>query len=65
MAWESFDEVRFGLGPLLHGVMMVHWLWLVVFLVDTNFHRFSDVLGLVDPWHLNPFYCGQIISVSA
>ena len=27
--------------------MVVHWLWRVVFPVDTNLHWFSDVLGLV------------------
>ena len=26
---------------------MVDWLWLVFILVDTNFHWFSDTLGLV------------------
>ena len=26
LGWESSD-VRFDLGPLLHGQMMVHWLW--------------------------------------
>ena len=29
-------------GPPLQGQMMVHWLWRVVFTVDTNLHRFSD-----------------------
>ena len=41
MGWESSDVDRFDLGPLLQGQMMVHWLCLVVFPVDTNLHRFS------------------------
>ena len=43
MGWESDDIVRYDLWPLLQGETMVHWLWRVVFLVDTNLHRFSDV----------------------
>ena len=35
------------LGPLLQGQTIVPWLWWVVFRVDANLHRFSDVLGLV------------------
>ena len=38
MGWESFGEVGFD----LQGQMMVHLLWLVVFPVDTNLHRFPD-----------------------
>ena len=42
MGWESSDVVRFDLGPLFQGQTMIHWLWSVVFPVDTNLHRFSD-----------------------
>ena len=42
MRWESSDVIRFDLWPLLQGQTMVHWLWGVVFPVDTNLHRFSD-----------------------
>ena len=42
MAWKSSDVVRFDLGLLLQGQTMVHWLWCVVFPVDTNLHRFSN-----------------------
>ena len=42
MGLDSSDVVRFDLGPLLQGQTMVHWLWLAVFPVDTNLHRFSD-----------------------
>ena len=41
VGWESSD-VRFDLWPLLQGQTMVHWLWLVIFPVDTDLHRFSD-----------------------
>ena len=41
VGWES-SAVRFDLWPLLQGQMMVHWLSWVVFLVDTDLHRFSD-----------------------
>ena len=41
VGWESSD-VRFDLWPLLQGQMMVHWLWRVVFPVDTDLHRFCD-----------------------
>ena len=41
VGWESSD-VRFDLWPLLQGQTMVHWLWSVVFPVDTDLHRFSD-----------------------
>ena len=47
MRWESSNVVRFGHGSLLQGQTMVHGLWLVVFLVDINLHRFSNALGLV------------------
>ena len=36
------------LGRLLHGQTMVHWLWWVVFQVDSNLHHFCDGLGLVN-----------------
>ena len=42
MGWESFGVVRFDLGPLLQGQMMVHYLLCFVFLVDTYLHWFSD-----------------------
>ena len=42
MGQESFDMVGFDLGSLFQGQTMVHWLWRVVFSVDTNLHRFSD-----------------------
>ena len=42
-----FYMVRFDLGPVLQGQTMLHWLWWVVFSVDTNLHRFSDALDLV------------------
>ena len=48
MGFESSDVVRFGLGPLPQGQMMVYWLWQVVLSVDTNLHWFSDVLGQVN-----------------
>ena len=42
---------------------MDHWLWRVVFPVDTNLHRFSDALGVVSrylpiiyPWQTNTFF---------
>ena len=41
VSWESSD-VRFDLWPLLQGQTMVHWLWGVVFPVDTDLHWFSD-----------------------
>ena len=40
MGWKSSDVFRFDLGTLLQGQPM---LWRVVFSVDTNLHRFSDV----------------------
>ena len=42
MNWESSDVARFDLGPLLQGQTMVHCLWGVDVLVDTNLYRFSD-----------------------
>ena len=42
MGWESSD-VRFDLWLLLQGQTMVHGLWWVVFLVDTNLHQFTDM----------------------
>ena len=41
MGWESCGVVGFDLEPLLQGQAMVHWLWLVVFPVDRNLHRFK------------------------
>ena len=53
MGWESFGEVGFD----LQGQMMVHLLWLVVFPVDTNLHRFSCIALVIITIHVKGGLC--------
>ena len=50
MAWESSDVVTFNLWLLLQGQAMVHWLWWVVFPVDTNLLVLRGI-GLFENWN--------------
>ena len=42
MGWELL-MLDLSFWPLLQGQTIVHWIWCVVFPVDTNLHWFSDV----------------------
>ena len=62
MGWESSDD-RFDLGLFLQGQTMVHWLWGVVFPVDTNLHRCTTSSTFL-VWYIQVIFLVQYIFIN-